>query len=212
MNRQRKSFGVIAAVALVAAAVVGSVTGAAQAQVAVGVEFHNDHGASVSCSLPQAPSTIGSTNTKTNAYCTISGHASGDAAGPLGERNFCVEGVSIDTTPRLDVGLFDCSVSVEVESMPAVTTATRTSATNVAYTCSGAWIGTATYYPAPGSPADPMTGLVTVTYESPQFDVAGALYNLESATAGNIEAVGIDGCGSSGTRATAPNSFSGTIN
>lgn len=212
MKHWRKKIGVLAAVGLVASAVAVSIGGPAQAQVVVGVEFENDHGASASCTLPPAPAQIGQTNTKTNATCTISGTASGSQTGPLGDKNFCVEGAAANTNPRATIGLFGCSVTVSVESMPAVTTATRTSETSVTYTCSGAWIGTATFNPAPGSVSRPMSGPVSVTYKSPQFEVTGALYNLQTATAGNIEAVGIDGCGPGGTRAAAPENFAGTIN
>jgi hypothetical protein len=215
MKHWNKRMGSLAAVGLVAAALAASGSGSANAQVAFAVEFHNDHGASAGCSLPPAPpvSQPGATNTKTNATCSVSGTASGHATGPLGEKNFCLEGASANTNPRLTAGLYDCSVSVSAGELTGVTTATRNTNLTVTYTCNAVGTGTATYQPSPGSTARRISGVVVVKYADSVFTADGAMYTLgDGASAGNIHAVGVDGCAPNTTRAAAPESFSGTIN
>lgn len=215
MSHWTKKAGILAVVGLVAASLSVAGSGSASAQVAVAVEFHNDNGASVGCTLPPAPpvTAVGQTNVKTNATCDVYGWASGHATGPLGPKNFCLEGASANTNPRVSAGLYDCSVVVDAQDIAAVTTATRNANGQVTYTCAGTGTGIATYQPSPGSSARRISGPVIVEYEDSVFTAKGAMYSLgDGASAGKINAVGVDGCAPTVSRAAAPQSFSGTIN
>lgn len=214
MKDWKRKIAAVAAAGLVASAVVVTATGPAHAQVAaaVNVAFENDHGASASCDLPAAPSTVGSTNVLTNAWCEINGSASGAIDPPTGDKNFCAETVTVNAAANVQVARPGCSVSVHASFGGNTTTATRTSETSVVYTCSGAGVGTATYTPAPGSSGRSMSGPVVVNYTSPNFTAEGFLYNLQTVTAGHIKSAGVDGCAPSSARAASPENFIGTIN